>query len=179
MPVPVEGETPREERIAKAKKVAAERGPELRDRHEAERASAAGRVSRLRKSELRDRVRMLEGDRQGQFIGPVQNPVSWENARRACRDYVIDAVRRGDRVVYDELRILTYEVTGLLLGHAMFARMCEEINEDSDQCLLSSWVVTQETRTPGAGFFAYARSQGYDLPLETLQRQAREYFAQQ
>ena len=176
MPVPVEGETPREERIAKAKKVAAERGPELRDRHEAEQASAAGRVSRLRQSELRDRVRMLEGDLQTQYIGPKETPVEWAKALRACRDYVIDAVRRGQLVTYNELRLLTYEVTGLLLGFSLYAQMCEQINKDSDECLLSSWVVTQETKRPGEGFFEFARSRGFDLPLETLQRQVREHF---
>lgn len=65
----------------------------------------------------------------------------------------------------------------MTLGHSMFARMCEEINEDSDECLLSSWVVTQETGRPGSGFFDFARSKGYDLPLETLQRQVKERFS--
>lgn len=166
----------REERIKWARAQAAENRDEILDRHEKQKADAAGRVQMLRDGEIRDRARLLDSDRTIPSIGPIKDEVPWANARRACRDYVIDSVRRDRRVNYDELRVLTYEVTGMTLGHSMFARMCMEINDATDDCLLSSWVVTQETGRPGSGFFDFARSKGYDLPLETIQGQVRDHF---
>ena len=177
MPEPLSDKSiTREERIKLARARAAEGLPEVLDRREKEEKDAAERVRTRRPEEIRDQARKLRLDRTIPAIGPVKSPAEWAKARRACREYVIGAARSGRFVNYYELEVLTYEASQMKLGFRMIPRMCEEINEDSDGCLLSSWVVNQTTERPGEGFFELARRKGFDLPLETLQRQAKEHF---
>lgn len=167
----------REERIAYGKRVAAENRDEIQARTEKSKAEAVGRVRELAGDELRKRADELKSVEGVEFIGPEKSKREWIEARAACRQYVIDAVREDRLVFYDELRVLTYEVTGMTLGHSMFPRMCEEINDKkADGCLLSSFVVRKDDGQPGEGFYTFARSQGFDAPLETLQDQVREKF---
>jgi hypothetical protein len=58
------------------------------------------------------------------------------------------------------------------VGHNSFGRLAMDTNRKADDCLLSSIIVQASTGQPGTGFLPYARSQGFDAPLDTLQRQA-------
>lgn len=110
-------------------------------------------------------------------LGPESTPVEWDAAVEAARSVVIGAARRGEKITYGELRVAAYEATGMKVGHSMFGRLCMETNRASDQCLLSSIIVKTDTGEPGRGFVPYARSQGFDAPVETLQRMTFEHFA--
>lgn len=78
----------------------------------------ATRRIRAEREDLRDRVQRLSVDSNIPAIGPKKDPVAWKKARLACRKYVITAARERDVVYYDELRALTYEVTGMTLASA-------------------------------------------------------------
>lgn len=83
MPEPLSDKSmTREERIKWARSQAAENREEILDRHEKQKADAAGRVRMLRDGEIRDRARLLDGDRAIPSIGPVKDEVPWANARR-------------------------------------------------------------------------------------------------
>jgi hypothetical protein len=58
----------------------------------------------------------------------------------------------------------------------MFATLMKAVNHESDGVLLSSIIVHQDDGKPGEGFLPYAKALGFDLPLETLQRQVWEHF---
>jgi len=110
-------------------------------------------------------------------LGPEATPVEWDKAVEAARTVAIAAARRGEKITYGELRVAAYEVTGMKVGHSMFGRLCMETNRASDQCLLSSIIVKVDTGEPGKGFLPYARSQGFDGPVETMQRATFQHFA--
>ena len=167
--------TPREERIRNSRQVGAERAPEVIARRAREQAEASERLRTLGPEDLRAKAEALKAMDGVESIGPIKDEAEWERARRACRAHVIAAGAKGERVYYDELRVLTFDVTQMTLGHSMFGRMCAELNDPVDDgCVISALVVTQETGEPGPGFLEFAREQGYDLPLATLQRMAVE-----
>ena len=63
-----------------------------------------------------------------------------------------------------------------LVGHSMLAELVVVVNQESDGVLLSSIITHQDNRKPGEGFLPYAKDQGFDLPLEVMQRQVYEHF---
>ena len=62
------------------------------------------------------------------------------------------------------------------VGHNSYAELAMSINDKADGCLLSSIIVTADTGEPGAGFLPFARRSGFDVPVETLQRQVFDRF---
>ncbi len=109
-------------------------------------------------------------------LGPIATPYEWDLAVAAARAVTIEAAKRGETITYGELRVAAYEATGMKVGHNSFGRLAMETNRKSDGCLLSSVIVQASTGEPGSGLLPYARSQGFDAPVETLQRQAFDSF---
>lgn len=167
----------REERIVKAKQMAAESAPERARQREREEAERSARIASMGPAEANRAAYVLHTDASIPWLGAVGTPYEWSQAVAAARDVTIEAARRRQTITYGELRVAAYEATGMKVGHNQYAELSMNINDPSDDCLLSSIIVKADTGEPGAGLYPFARRSGFDAPLPTLQRQVWDYFA--
>lgn len=166
----------REERIAYARKLAAESAPRLAEEREAEAGERTRRLGRLAPAEARRRAASVSRDSSVRAMGPLKTPREWAVAREAIREAVAAAARAGHTITYEAIHLVAYEATGLKLSFRMNGRMCMEINRGEDGCLLSSIIVRSDTGRPGDGFEPFARRSGFGDPLGVLQQEAFSRF---
>jgi len=167
----------REQRIEEARRRAEATSPERADERAAAEAELRARVRDMTPVEAAELASTINFDSSVKALGPIATPHEWDLAVAAARGVIIEAARRGETITYGELRVAAYEATGMKVGHNSFGRLAMETNRQSDGCLLSSIIVQASTGEPGTGFVPYARSQGFDAPLASLQRQVFQAFA--
>ncbi len=61
------------------------------------------------------------------------------------------------------------------VGHNQFAGLATSVKRPGDGFLLSSIIVTVDTGKPGTGFLPFARRQGFDQSVATMQRHVFEH----
>ena len=166
----------REERIAWAKRKAAETAPERARQREKDAAERSARIASMGSGEATKAAHVLNQDASIPWLGPVATPYEWTQAVAAARAVTIEAARRGQTITYGELRMAAYEATGMKVGHNQYAQLAMGVNQPSDGCLLSSIIVQSDSGQPGSGFLPFARRQGFEEPLRTLQRHVFGYF---
>ncbi len=166
----------REQRIQEARRRAKANSGERAKQKAAAEESLRDRIENMSPDEAAALASSINFDTSIHALGPVATPHEWDLAVTATRTVTIEAARRRQTITYGELRMAAYETTGMKVGHNSFGRLAMETNKASDNCLLSSIIVRASTGTPGAGLDGYARSQGFDAPLETLQQQVFDHF---
>ena len=166
----------REERIAKAKQMAAESAPERARQREWEEAERSARIASMGPAEANRAAYALHSDSSIPWLGPVGTPHEWSQAVAAARNVTIEAARRRQTITYGELRLAAYEATGMKVGHNQYAELAMNVNNSNESCLLSSIIVKADTGEPGAGLYPFARRSGFDAPLSTLRRQVWDHF---
>jgi len=166
----------REERIARARQAARERAPEITREKEAREALVRDRLAAAGPDEAQRLVSAAERAGDARFLGPDKTPAEWREAVAIARKTAIDAARRGVTITYGEIKFAIWQTLGMLVGYSMFAELAMGVNRRDDGVLLSSIIVHRDDRRPGAGFFPYARRQGFDAPLAALQRGVFEHF---
>lgn len=167
----------REERIEKARRMAAENAPQ-REAIEQQRATRiAQRLSGIGASQAQRHVTAAEQSGNAEYLGPVKTPREWDQAVELARSVAITRARRRDTITFGEIKWAIFDELRMLVGHSMFAELMVAVNRKSDGVLLSSIIVHQDDGEPGEGFLPYAKDLGFDLPLKTLQRQVFERFA--
>jgi len=159
----------REERIAWAKQEALKSSPERARQREVEQSERSARIGAMGAGAANREAYLLSQDSSIPWMGPVATPDVWSTA--------VAAARHRRTITYGELRIAAYEATGMKVGHNQFAELAMSLNVKSDGCLLSAIIVRADTGGPGDGFVPYARSQGFDQPLASLQRQVFDHFS--
>jgi len=167
----------REERIAWAKQEALKSSPERARQREVEQSERSARIAAMGAGAANREAYRLSQDSSIPWMGPVATPDVWSTAVAAARAVAIEAARHRRTITYGELRIAAFEATGMKVGHNQFAELAMSLNVKSDGCLLSAIIVRADTRGPGDGFVPYARSQGFDQPLASLQRQVFGHFS--
>ncbi len=166
----------REQRIQEARRRAeATAGERAKERAAAEK-SLRYRIANMSPDEAAALASSINFDTSIKALGPIATPHEWDVAVAAARAVTIEAAKRGETITYGELRMAAYEATSMKVSHNSFGRLAMETNRKSDGCLLSSIIVQASTGTPGSGLAPYARSQGFDAPLEELQQQVFERF---
>jgi hypothetical protein len=166
----------REERIAYARKLAAESAPQRAREREAEAAERAHRLAALTPMEARRHAAAISKDARVQAMGPTKTPREWAMAREAIRAAAIATARGGHTITDDAIHLVAHEATGMKLGYRMNGQMCMELNRDSDGCLLSSIIVRHDTGRPGEDFGPFAREAGFTDPLGVLQQAVFAHF---
>ncbi|MCH7668876.1 MAG: hypothetical protein IIC71_06710 [Acidobacteria bacterium] len=166
----------REQRIQEARRRAkAGAGERAKERAEAEDALRE-RIANMTPDEAAALASGINFDSSIKALGHIATPHEWDVAVTAARVVTIEAAKRGETITYGELRVAAYEATSMKVGHNSFGRLAMETNRKTDGCLLSSIIVRASTGTPGSGLESYARSQGFDAPLDALQRQVFDHF---
>ena len=167
----------REERIEKARRMAAENAPQ-REAMEQQRATRiAQRLSAIGASQAQRHVTAAEQSGNAEYLGSFKTPREWDQAVELARSVTITRARRRDTITYGEIKWAILDELRMLVGHSMFAELVVAVDRASDGVLLSSIIVHQDDGMPGEGFLPYAKDLGFDLPLKTLQRQVFEHFA--
>ncbi len=166
----------REQRIQEARRRAeATAGERAKERAAAEK-SLRDRIADMTPDEAGALASRINFDSSIKALGPIATPHEWDVAVAAARTVTIEAAKRRETITYGELRMAAYETTSMKVGHNSFGRLAMETNRKSDGCLLSSIIVQASTGEPGSGLGPYARSQGFDAPLATLQQQVFDHF---
>ncbi len=166
----------REERIEKARRMAAGNAPRPEAEAQQRASRIAQRLSNVGASQAQRHVTAAEQSEDAVYLGPVKTPREWERAVELARLVTITRAKRHDTITYGEIKWAIFDELHMLVGHSMFATLMEAANQESDGVLLSSIIVHQDDHKPGEGFLPYAKEQGFDLPLEALQRQVYEHF---
>lgn len=156
--------------------MARENAPQREDQARKRTGQINQRLSQVGASQAQRHVTAAEQAGGAEYLGPEKTPREWERAVELARLVTIARANRRDTITYGEIKWAIYDELKMLVGHSLFADLMEAVNEDSDGVLLSSIIVTQDTGKPGEGFLPYARSLGFDLPVENLQRQVYEHF---
>jgi hypothetical protein len=166
----------REERIEKARQMARDRAPQREDEDRKRANRLHQRLSNVGASQAQRHITAAEQAGDTVYLGPDKTPREWDTAVELARLVTIARAKRRDTITYGEIRWAIYDELKMLIGHSLFPTLMESVNRESDRVLLSSIIVTQDTGLPGEGFLPYATSMGFDLPVETLQRQVYENF---
>ncbi len=166
----------REERIVWARRKAAESAPERARQRAEEEAERSARIASMGHAQANRASHELAIDKSVPWMGPVSTPHEWSLAVDAARAVSIQAARLNRTITYGELRVAAFEATRMKVGHNQFAELAMSVNKPSDGCLLSSIIVTAHSGEPGAGFLPFARRQGFDQPVATMQRRVFEHF---
>jgi len=161
----------REQRIEEARRRAGATSVERAESRAVAEHDLRAHIQKMTPLEAAAVASTINFDSSVQALGPVATPYEWDLAVAAARAVTIEAAKSGKTITYGELRVAAYEATAMKVGHNSFGRLAMETNEKADGCLLSSIIVQASTSEPGTGFLPYARSQGFDAPVETLQRQ--------
>ena len=166
----------REERIEKARRMAADNAP----RREAQARQQAGRVaqrlSNVGASQAQRHVIAAEQAGDTRILGPADAPREWERAVELARLITITRAKRRDTITYSEIKWVVLDELRMLVDPSSFAELVASVDQESDGVLLSSIIVHEEVGKPGDGFLSYAKEQGFDLQLEALQRQVYGHF---
>ena len=166
----------RDERIRQAREASSARGPEREAEQERLRGQLDRELASIGPDEAQRLVSVAEHSPDAKYLGPDATPVEWKQAVAAARRVTIEAARRGETITYAAIKLAVYRDTGLLVGYSMFGTLVMETNQKADGVLLSSIVVKKDTGAPGSGLLEYARSQGFDEPVATMQRHCFEHF---
>ncbi len=134
------------------------------------------RLSDVGASQAQRHVAAAEQSGQAVYLDPVETPEEWDQAVELARLVTISRAKRRDTISYGEIKWVILTELRMLVGHSMFPNLMEAVNQTSDGVLLSSVIVNKDDGKPGAGFLPYARSLGFDLPVEALQRQVYDHF---
>ena len=156
--------------------MAAEKTPQLGAEARKRANRIAQRLSTVGASQAQRHVTAAEQSGNAVYLGPVETPREWERAVELARLVTITRAKRRDTITYGEITWAIFDELRMLVGHSMFADLVEAVNEESDGVLLSSIIVHREDGKPGEGFMPYAGRMGFDLPVETLQRQVYQHF---
>ena len=166
----------REERIEKARRMAADNAPG-READAQQRANrTAQRLSNVGASQAQRHVTAAEQSGSAPYLGPVDTPQQWERAVELARLVAIKRAKRRDTITYGEIKWAIYDELRMLVDGPSFADLLLAISGESDGVLLSSIIVEPDTGNPSDDFLLSAMERGFDQPLATLQRQVYDHF---
>jgi len=166
----------REERIAKARQMAARNAPDRATKTQQQGSRVAQRLANVGASQAQRHVAAAEQSGDTEYLGPVETPQEWERAVELARAVAITRAKRHDTITHGEVMWVIYDELRMLVGYSKLQEFLEAIDREADRVLLSSIVLDPDTGHPLDGFTRYADDRGFGLPLATLQRQVYEHF---
>ena len=166
----------REERIEKARRMAAERAPQPGALAQQRASRIAHRLSDVGASQAQRNVTAAEQSDNAAYLGPVKTPQDWERAVELARLVTIIRAKRHDTITYGEIKWAIFDELRMLVDPAAFDDLLHSISREPDGVLLASVIVDSDTGKPSDDYLLAAMEMGFDLPLETLQRQVYEHF---
>ena len=170
-------EVNREERIEKARRMAAEKAPQQEAKAQQRANRVAQRLSNVGASQAQRHVTAAEQSGSAVYLEPVTTSHEWGRAVELARLVTIARAKRRDTVTYGEIKWAIFDEMRMLVDPAAFDDLVVAVNHESDGMLLASIIVHPETGKPSDDYLLAAMEMGFDLPLEALQRQVYQHFA--
>jgi len=167
----------REERIDKARRMAAENTPPPQEKALKRANRIYQRLSQVGAGLAQRHVLAAEETDTTVYVGPVKTAREWEQAVELARLITIKRAQRRDTITYGEIRWAILDEIRMLVDQSMLADLAMGVNRESDGVLLSSLIVHDDDGEPDEAFLLHAASLGFDLPLGTLQRQVYLHFS--
>jgi hypothetical protein len=166
----------REERIEKARQMAAENAPgrEVDAQKRANRLHQ--RLSDVGAAQAQRHVTAAEQSDNAVYLGPVKTPKEWDQAVELARLVTISRAKRHDKITYGEIKWAIYDELRLLVEPTTFDDLLMAVTREPDGVLLPSIIVHADDGKASDDFLLAAMELGFDLPVETLQRQVHEHF---
>jgi hypothetical protein len=171
------GSVNREERIAKARQMAAAKAPPPAAVAQKRAARIHQRLSDMGAAQAQRHVTAAEQADNVAYLGPTKTPGEWNQAVELARLVAIRRGKRRDTITYGEIKWAILDELEMLVDPAIFADLVTSVDRKDDGVLLSSIIVDQTDGKPRDDFVPYADEMGFDSPLETLQRQVYNHFA--
>lgn len=171
------GSVNREERIAKARQMAAAKAPPPAAVAQKRAARIHQRLSDIGAAQAQRHVAAASQAVNVTYLEPTKTPGAWEQAVELARLVTIRRGKRRDTITYGEVQWVILDELELLVDPSMFVDLVKSLDSTDDGVLLSSIIVNQTDGKPRDEFLPYAEEKGFDSPLETLQRQVYDHFA--
>ena len=166
----------REDRIEKARRMAAENAPRREALAQKQASRIAQRLSDVGASQAQRHVTAAEQSGNAAYLGPVETPREWERAVELARLVTIMRAKRRDTITYGEIKWAIFDEMRMLVDPAAFDDLLHAISREPNGVLLASIIVHPDDGKPSDDYLLAAMEMGFDLPLETLQRQVYEHF---
>jgi hypothetical protein len=166
----------REERIAEARRMAAERAPSQEAEAQQRARRIAQRLANVGASQAQRHVTAAEQTGNAVYLGPVKTPREWERAVELARLVTITRAKRHDTITYAELKWAILDELRMLVDPAALEELLLAIGRESDGVPLAAIIVHPDSGEPSDDFLLATMEMGFDLPLAKLQRQVYEHF---
>jgi hypothetical protein len=166
----------REERIERARRMAAEHAPPPEVETHKRASRVAQRLANVGSSQAQRHVVAAERTGTTAYLDKVENPGLWDRVVDLARLIAISRAKRRDTVTSGEIRWVILDELKILVDDAAFTELALAVGGDSNGVLLGSIMVDPHTGQPDDDFLLEAMEQGFDEPVETLQRQVYEHF---
>ena len=112
-------------------------------------------LTRPKPSSMKTRGWSLVGVVVTDYLGPKKTRKEWAVAVDTAYDLLRGVARSGQTITYSKANQAVDAATGMEVPRGQFARFLEHVtlrSEASDDVVLSSLVVSEDTGEPGAGF---------------------------
>jgi hypothetical protein len=167
----------REERIEKARRMAAANSPQPEEEAQKRADRIYQRLSQVGAGLAQRHVLAAEQSDTTVYVGPADTPWEWEQAVELARLITIKRAQRRDTITFGEIRWAILDDIRMLVDQSTLANLAMGVNRESDGVLLSSLIVHEDGGKPDEAFLQHAANLGFDLPLAALQRQAYRHFS--
>jgi hypothetical protein len=164
----------RDERIEKARRMAAEHAPGREDGLRKRANRLHQRLANVGASQAQRHVAAAEQSGTAAYLDPAKN--EWEDTIELSRLITIARAKRRDTITYGEIKWALYDELRMLVDPASWDDLLLAINLKTDGVLLASIAVHADNGEPSDDFLLAGMELGFDLPVQTLQRQVYEHF---
>ena len=110
------------------------------------------------------------------YLDKSEDPGLWDRVVDLAQLVAISRAKRRDTVTYGEIRWAILDEQKILIDDAAITELALAVGGDSNGILLGSIMVDPDTGQPNDDFLLEAMEQGFDEPIEALQRQVYEHF---
>lgn len=166
----------REERIERARRMAADHAPAPADKLRQRGNRLAQRLLNVGASQAQRHVDAAVDSGGAAYLEPASTPGLWDTAVELARMIAISRAKRRDTVTSAEIKWAIFDEFRVLMHDETFETMVQAMKRETDGVLLGSIVVDPDTGRPSDDFLLAAMEAGIDLPVEALQRQVYEHF---
>ncbi len=166
----------REERIERARRIAAQGAPTAEDELKKTTQRLYQRLSGVGASQADRHVEATLRSGTRTLINPTDAPREWTKAIELARALTAQRARRRDKITYGELQWAILDELRALVDPESMVELLLTISREPEGVLLAAIAVDAATGEPSDDFLLEAMELGFDDPPSALQRQAFEAF---
>ncbi len=166
----------REERIERARRMAAEHAPAPEAETMKKANYLAQRLANVGASQAQRHVDAAERAGTTAYLDPAAPSQAWDRAVGIARLVTIARAKRRDTITASEIRWVIYTDLRMLLDDPAFNDLAHAVRSEPEPALLGSIIVDSDSGKPTDDFLLEAMERGFEDPLEILQRQVYGHF---